>query len=328
MGKRRKAKKREPILGKESEGVVIRSTGTTSIRVRTEDGQQYDCVIRGKLRIAGLKSTNPVAVGDHVKFMLPTEQSELGVVTKVLPRKNYILRKAIAKTQQIHILCANVDQAILIFTLEQPQTSTGFANRFLITAEAYHITPIVIFNKVDLLTTDAQKEALNNMSEIYQKIGYEVIHISALNEAYKSTVSDLLADKVSFIGGHSGAGKSTLVNLIDPELNIKTAAVSDYSQKGKHTTTYAEMHHLPNNGYIIDSPGIRELGIVAFEKHDLSHYFPEMRERLTECKFNDCLHLKEPSCAVKEALETGEIHESRYESYIKMMDEVEDEFGR
>ena len=323
MGKKRRTKKKAPEKREEKEGIVIRSTGTSSIRVRTNENEQYDCVVRGKFRIAGLKSTNPVAVGDKVKFLLPADQSELGVVIKVLPRHNYILRKAIAKTQQVHILCANIDQAILLFTLEQPQTSLGFANRFLITAEAYHITPIIIFNKIDLYASNKQKTAFKNISDLYEKIGYQTVHLSALDEHYKPKIDELLADKVSFIGGHSGAGKSTLINLIDPNLNIKTATVSDYSQKGKHTTTYAEMHLLPNGGYIIDSPGIRELGLVSFEKNDLSHYFPEMRERLVNCKFNDCLHANEPNCAVKDALQTGEIHKSRYESYIKMLTEVE-----
>lgn len=325
MGKKRRSKKPYIENRKEIEGIVIRSTGTASIRVRTANHQQYDCIVRGKFRIAGLKSTNPVAVGDKVLFLLPTDQSELGVVTRVLPRQNYILRKAIAKTQQVHILCANIDQAVLLFTLEQPQTSLGFANRFLITAEAYHITPIIIFNKIDLLTSENQQAELKRISNVYKNIGYQVMHLSALDQQYQSKVSDLLADKVSFIGGHSGAGKSTLINLIDPDLNIKTATVSDYSQKGRHTTTYAEMYPLANNGYIIDSPGIRELGIVSFEENDLSHYFPEMRERLADCKFNDCLHLNEPQCAIKKALLAQEIHQSRYESYVKMLEEVQNE---
>ena len=319
-----KKKQHKKVLSQriEAEGVVIRSTATTNIKVRTPANEQYDCVLKGKFRIKGLKSTNPVAVGDEVKFYLPEAAGELGVVFKVMPRRNYILRKAIAKTQHVHILCANIDQAILLFTLEQPQTSTGFADRFLITAEAYHIPPIIIFNKIDLLTSSEQQTKLKELSSLFTDIGYEVLHLAALDPQYRAIVSDLLKDKVSFIGGHSGAGKSTLINLIDPQLDIKTATVSDYSHKGRHTTTYAEMHPLLEGGYIIDSPGIRELGIVHFEKNDLSHYFPEMRERLSDCKFNDCKHLTEPHCAIKIAVEEGDIHPSRYESYVKLLEEV------
>lgn len=316
----------KPSATERQPGIVIRSTGS-SVRVRTQDGELVDCVVRGKFRIQGLKTTNPVAVGDRVHITPPQQESELGVVVDIAPRKNYILRKAIGMPHKVHILCANVDQAILMFTLEQPETSLGFANRFLVTAEAYHIPAVVVFNKVDLLTQPEQQARLQEVVNLYEGIGYHTLCVNSHDEAYRETVMELLTDKLSFIGGHSGAGKSTLINLVDPELDIKTAQVSGYSQKGRHTTTYAEMHPLAGGGYIIDSPGIKELGLVSFERQDLSHYFPEMRARLMECKFNDCTHTKEPKCAIKEALEAGEIHESRYQSYLRMLEEVSEEKG-
>ena len=305
-----------------AEGIVIRSVGSSS-RVQFPSGKQLDCIIRGKFRIKGLNTTNPVAVGDKVEVHL--DDDETGVITKILPRKNYLLRKAISQTNKVHILAANIDQAILLFTIDYPPTTTGFANRFLVTAEGYHIPACIIINKIDLIETAEQKEKLAEITEIYSEIGYPVMHINAKDPAYKQSVSDLLKNKISFIGGHSGAGKSTLVNLIDPNLEIKTAQVSDYSRKGRHTTTFAEMHPLSFGGYLIDSPGIKEMGMVAFERSDLSHYFPEMLSRLQDCKFNDCTHTREPACAIKEALERNEIHHTRYESYIRMLEEIEEE---
>ena len=278
---------------------------------------------QGKFRIKGLNTTNPVAVGDQVKVRIDDE--ETGVITEILPRKNYLLRKAIGQSNKVHILAANVDQAILLFTIDYPPTTTGFANRFLVTAEAYHIPACIVINKIDLIQTDEQKQKLEEITDIYRKIGYPVLHVNAKDAKYKRPLSKLLKDKISFIGGHSGAGKSTLVNLIDPELDIKTAQVSDYSHKGKHTTTFAEMHPLSFGGYLIDSPGIKEMGMVAFERTDLSHYFPEMLTRLPDCKFNDCTHTREPACAIKEALERNQIHPTRYESYIRMLEEIEEE---
>lgn len=308
--------------GQIATGTVIRSVGSSS-RVRTKEGDQYDCIIRGKFRIEGLKTTNPVAVGDQVKFSVPGE-GETGVITEILPRRNYILRKAIAHSHKVHILAANVDQAILLFTVDHPATSTGFANRFLVVAEAYHIPTRIVINKIDLIETGEQKSRLEEITRIYSDIGYEVIPVSSLDDSCREIAADLLTGKVTFIGGHSGAGKSTFINLVDPDLNIRTSDISAYSNKGVHTTTFAEMHPLSTGGYIIDSPGIKEMGITNFEKYDLSHYFPEMRERLPDCKFNDCTHINEPKCAVKAGLETGGIHPSRYDSYLRMMEEIEE----
>lgn len=302
-------------------GTVIRSVGSSS-RVQAASGAQYDCVVRGKFRIQGVNSTNPVAVGDAVHFVPPEPGSEVGVIVNVLPRRNYLLRRAIAHARKVHILAANVDQAILLFTVAYPATSTGFANRFLITAEAYHIPIRIVINKVDLLQSEAEQTRLAEVQAIYRGIGYEVICLSALDEAYRETVAALLRDRVSFIGGHSGAGKSSLINLIDPALDLKTSTVSTFNQKGRHTTTYAEMHPLATGGYIIDSPGIKELGLAHFEPGELSHYFPEMRARLADCRFANCTHVHEPGCAVKAALKTGGVHPSRYDSYLRMLEEV------
>ncbi|MEZ4772766.1 MAG: ribosome small subunit-dependent GTPase A [Bacteroidia bacterium] len=304
-----------------TQGIVIRSVGSSS-RVKTEDGKQYDCIIRGKFRIEGLNTTNPVAVGDEVLFS-GHEEGETGVIQEILPRKNYILRKAIAHSHKVHILAANIDQAILLFTIDQPVTSTGFANRFLVVAEAYHIPAKIVINKIDLLNSPEQKERLEEITDLYSRIGYEVIHVSSRDSSYQSRAAELLTGKISFIGGHSGSGKSTFINLADPDLDIKTSEVSEYSNKGVHTTTFAEMHPLAGGGYIIDSPGIKELGITDFERTDLSHYFPEMQELMSECKFNNCTHTNEPKCAIKAAVEAGEIHASRYDSYLRMLEETE-----
>jgi len=322
MARKKKHKPDTDSPRQQAQAVVIRSTGS-SIRVRLEDGRQYDCVVRGKFRIKGLKTTNPVAVGDRVEVLLPGEAGELGVIHRILPRTNYILRRAVAAAHKVHILCANIDQAILLYTLDQPPTSTGFADRFLVTAEAYHIPAIVLINKIDLLTQAEQKARLEEVTALYRGIGYPVHHLCALDTSHRELLIELLQHKVSFLGGHSGSGKSTLINLIDPSLHIKTATVSDYSHKGRHTTTFAQMHPLAIGGYVIDSPGIREMGIVAFQRHDLSHYFPEMRQRLSQCRFNDCMHINEPDCAVKAALQSGQIAPSRYQSYLRMLEEVE-----
>lgn len=307
-------------------GRVIRSVGS-SHRVQTEAGQTVDCVVRGKFRIQEVNSTNPVAVGDLVGFLPPGEEEEMGVITEIQPRKNYLLRKAIAHARKVHILAANVDQAILLFTITLPATSTGFANRFLTVAEAYHIPVQVVINKVDLVTSEEQRARLAEVKQIYTGIGYPVHEVNALDEGYREAVQALLRDKISFVGGHSGAGKSTLINLIDSSLDLKTGDVSAYHQKGKHTTVYAEMFPLQGGGYIIDSPGIKELGLVNFEKEELSHFFPEMRERLPECRFSNCLHRNEPGCAIKAALQTGGVHPSRYDSYLRMLEEVEEGQG-
>ncbi|MEM9986085.1 MAG: ribosome small subunit-dependent GTPase A, partial [Bacteroidota bacterium] len=302
----------------------VRSVGSSHRVKEEQSGALIDCVVRGKLRLKGISSTNPVAVGDQVQFIEPEDADHPGVITGIMPRKNYIVRKAIAHARKVHVLAANLDQAILIFTVAYPQTSTGFANRFLTVAEAYDVPATILLNKIDLLATEEERARASEIKAIYESVGYQVLEINALDAAYRETLLDLLKDKVSFMGGHSGSGKSTLVNLVDPSLDLKTSEVSTYNQKGRHTTVYAEMFPLEQGGYIIDSPGIKELGLANFEKKELGHFFPEMRERLPDCRFSNCLHLNEPGCAVKAALETGGVHPSRYDSYLRMLDEIEE----
>lgn len=302
------------------QGIVTKTTGAHS-QVTTEDGKKYVCTFQGKSRIDGnLRSTNPVAVGDKVDFLLSEQEGDLCVIQKVLPRKNYILRKAISYSGKVHILCTNIDQAILLFTIKQPHTTTGFINRFLVIAEAYHIPTTLIINKIDLLHTEEEQEKLADIKSAYQLAGYPVVELSATDSTYLATAKALFSDKTSFLGGHSGAGKSTLINLIEPDLNIRTQQISDYNDKGMHTTTHTEMYNVAG-GYVIDAPGIKEMGLVDFDKKILSHYFPEMRTRLSGCKFNNCTHINEPHCAIKDAVEAGEIHLSRYNSYLRMMED-------
>lgn len=301
-------------------GTVIRSVGSSS-RVLTPKGEQVECIVRGKFRIKGIKATNPVAVGDEVLFEF-SENEEKGVIQQILPRKNYILRKAIGHNHKVHVLAANIDQAILLYTIDSPRTSTGFADRFLVVAEAYHIPVQIVINKLDLIQSLEQKEQVEKIVHTYESIGYPVTTLSALDTQYIPKIQELLIGKRSFIGGHSGAGKSTLINLVDPKLDIKTGEISDYHQKGMHTTTYAEMHPLSAGGYIIDTPGIKEWGITDFTADDIGHYFPEILSRMSDCKFSDCSHIHEPGCAIIDALNKIEIPESRYKNYLKMREEI------
>jgi ribosome biogenesis GTPase len=301
----------------ESPGRVVRIHGTLN-QVQTPDGRRYDCVVRGKFRIKGLDTTHPVAVGDEVEISLP-EGDDPGVIQQILPRRNYLLRKAIAQGRKYHMLAANLDQAALMFSLDQPATSLGFANRFLTSASAYDIPGLVVINKIDLLPEHRWQE----VADIYERAGYPVLAISSLDPARRAEALEWLRDKVTFIGGHSGAGKSTFINLLDPSLDIRTGNISEYSNKGKHTTTYAEMHPLAFGGWIIDSPGIKELGMADMKPEELAHYLPEMAARLGECRFHDCKHRKEPGCAVRKAVENGSIHPSRYDSYLRMLEELE-----
>lgn len=320
MSKNKKRRVQEETNPHFKQGTVIRSVGSSS-RVLTSAGEQVECIIRGKFRIQGLKATNPVAVGDEVLFEY-SETEAKGVIQKILPRKNYILRKAIGHNHKVHIIAANIDQAILLYTIDSPRTSTGFADRFLVVAEAYHIPVQIVINKLDLIEREEQKELLEKIRHTYESIGYAVSLLSALDKKYVKKIEDLLINKRSFIGGHSGVGKSTLINLVDPELSIKTAEISDTHQKGRHTTTYAEMHPISAGGYIIDTPGIKEWGITDFTAEDLGHYFPEILERMPACKFSDCSHIHEPGCAVLQAFEKGEIPESRYKNYKRMRAEI------
>jgi ribosome biogenesis GTPase len=297
------------------QGLITKSTGSW-YQVQTPDGQKIDCRIKGKFRIKGITTTNPIAVGDIVDFEMEPDRED-GVITNLQQRKNYIIRKAINLSKQAQIIAANLDQAILVVTLASPRTSLGFIDRFLVTAEAYDIPARLVFNKLDLFS-DEGLEVLADYKAIYEDIGYPCFEVSAIEGTNISQVQDLLKDKVTLFSGHSGVGKSSLINALLPELDLRTHMVSDWSDKGMHTTTFAEMFELPQGGFIIDTPGIRELGVIDIEKQELGHFFPEMRERMNQCRFNNCRHINEPGCAVLEALEEGEISLSRYESYLSI----------
>jgi len=295
--------------------LVIKSTGSW-YQVHAEDGEIYDCRIKGKFRIKGIQTTNPLAVGDQVDFELEPNSGN-GVIDKLHERKNYIIRKSINLSKQAQIIAANMDQAFLVVTLASPRTSMGFIDRFLATAEAYGIPAVLIFNKLDLFN-DAGLEILEDYKAIYENIGYPCYTVSALEGTNIHIIEDLLKDKTTLFSGHSGVGKSSLINALMPDLDIKTGEVSEASDKGQHTTTFAEMHELPFGGYLIDTPGIRELGIFDIRPEELGHYFVEMRALLNQCKFHNCRHVNEPGCAVIKAVEEGEIELSRYESYLSI----------
>ncbi len=298
------------------EGLVIRSTGSW-YSVQTADEQVYECKLKGRFKIKGIRTTNPIAVGDYVEFEWKDDK-KIGLIHTIKERKNYIIRKSVNLSKKSHIIASNIDQAILVVTLANPRTSTGFIDRFLITTEAYHIPAILVFNKVDLYDEEllAAKEELKN---IYSPLGYPCIDVSATKGINLDELKAVMKDKTSLFSGHSGVGKSALINALDPSKDIRVGEISDAHSKGTHTTTYAEMHKLDFGAYIIDSPGIKEFGLIDFEKQELSHYFPEMSELLQECKFNDCSHEHEPDCAIIEAVRNGEIAFSRYENYIKIL---------
>ena len=297
------------------QGLVTKSTGSW-YTVLTDDHQKYECRIKGKLRIKGIVSTNPVAVGDQVEFEMEPDQ-QTAVISKVYDRKNYIIRKSINLSRQVQIIAANMDQACLVVTLASPRTSLGFIDRFLVTAEAYGIPAVLIFNKLDLFS-EKGLEILAEYMDIYEGIGYTCLAVSATEGTNTEEVVDLLKDKTSLFSGHSGVGKSSLINQIIPGIQLKTGEISDWSDSGKHTTTFAEMFDLPFGGKLIDTPGIRELGITDIEPHELGHFFPEFRERMNDCKFNNCRHINEPGCAVLQALDEGEIEPTRYDSYLSI----------
>lgn len=296
-------------------GILAKSTGSHYL-VRLDSGEIIDCVLKGKIRLDGRKTTNPVAVGDVVDV----ESDENGdyVIANIHPRKNYIIRKSINLSKQAQILASNLDQAILVVTLVAPRTSLGFIDRFLITAEAYSIPAILVFNKADVL--DEQLLALQQeIISIYEHIGYKCVVVSSLKNQNLEEVKELMKNKTTLISGHSGVGKSTLINAIEPGLDLKTGDISSVHLKGMHTTTFAELHPLSFGGFIIDTPGIKELGLVEMKKEEVGHYFPEIRRVMNDCKFNNCLHVNEPKCAVKEAVENGEISEERYHSYLGIL---------
>lgn len=299
-------------------GVVVKSTGSW-YQVKTQDGNYVQCRIKGKFRLEGIKHTNPIAVGDQVDFEIETNNEQnTGVINKIHDRKNYIIRKSSNLSKQTHIIASNIDQALLVASMVQPQTSLGFIDRFIMTAEAYHIPTMLIFNKADLYEGPLI-DMLEETMSIYKNIGYQCFETSVINGKNTDHLKSILKDKTTLVAGHSGVGKSSLLNSISPGLNLKTGDISNFSQKGTHTTTFAEMFELSFGGNIIDTPGIKEFGIVDFNESEISHYFKEMRPFITQCRFNNCKHLNEPGCAVKEAVEKGEIASERFESYINIL---------
>tara|TARA_R110002020_G_scaffold294690_4_gene510461 strand:- start:758 stop:1711 length:954 start_codon:yes stop_codon:yes gene_type:complete len=308
-------------------GTVYKSTGSW-YTVKTDEGKFYDCRIKGKFRIKGIKSTNPVAVGDKVDFELEeTSDAVTGVIKDIEERDNYIIRKSVNLSKQTHILAANVDQVFLIITLNNPPTFTSFIDRFLVTTEAYHIKAVLLFNKIDTYTLE-EKADVKYLAEMYREIGYTCIGISAKTGKNVEQVRDLMKGKTSIFSGHSGVGKSTLINSIEPSLDLKTKAISDQHMQGQHTTTFAEMFDLSFDARIIDTPGIKGFGVVDIEREELGNYFPEFYALKEDCKFNNCLHLEEPKCAVKEALENEELHWSRYQSYVQILEGDEQNYRR
>lgn len=297
-------------------GLVMRSTGSW-YDVRMEDGHILQCRLKGKFKIKDLKVTNPIAVGDKVEFDIENETENTGIINDILPRENYIIRQSVHKAAHGHLLATNLDQAILIATLTFPRTSLGFIDRFLVTAESFRIPTVLVFNKLDILDAE-QIDYQKYLADLYEGLGYKCIFTSAIQGDGIDELKALLDKKVSLLAGHSGVGKSSLMNIIAPDLDLRTSEVSTFANKGVHTTTFAEMFEIAPETYIIDSPGIKELGLADMEKEEISHYFPEMRELLNECKFHNCLHINEPKCAVKEAVINGEIAESRYFSYLSM----------
>lgn len=301
---------------KNNKGVVIRSTGSW-YEVRTDSGEIVSCKFKGKFKIAGIKSTNPIAVGDKVRFIRMKEDGT-AVIDFIKKRENYIVRKSINLSKQTHIIAANIDHAFLVITISQPRTSLGFVDRFLLSAEAYHIPTILVFNKLDLNTPEEQA-IQDKWIEEYSKIGYKSIQTSAIYGQGIKEIKELMKNSTSMISGHSGVGKSELINAIQEGLELKTAEISASNLKGRHTTTFAEMHPLDIGGYIIDTPGIKEFGVVDIKKEDVGGYFPEIRELMHLCKFNNCLHKNEPVCGVKDAVESGKIAQSRYNNYLAII---------
>jgi ribosome biogenesis GTPase / thiamine phosphate phosphatase len=301
-------------------GTVIKSTGSW-YQVLAEDKHIYECRLKGTFRLKDQKNTNPITVGDHVEIEVEPNTYN-AVIAFLEERKNYIIRKATNLSKQTHIIASNIDQAILVVTLAYPRTSTGFIDRFLVTAEAYNIPVIIAFNKADIYE-NAGLEMVNELAAIYENAGYKTLLTSAIDNKGIEALKTLMKDKVSLISGHSGVGKSTLINALEPALNLKVSEISETHEKGMHTTTFAEMFPLSFGGFIIDTPGIKEFGMVDIKPEELGHFFPEIRELMQDCKYNNCLHQNEPGCAVRKAVEEGAFNEERYINYLNILNSEE-----
>ncbi len=303
------------------EGLVFKSTGSW-YKVNMADGRFLACRVRGKLKLAKLKTTNPVAVGDKVVVVDDPHHPGTGIINKVLPRRNFVMRKSVHKTEHGHLLAANIDQAVLMVTVNHPKTSLGFIDRFLVSTEAYRIPTCLFINKIDLYD-EQDKKAMANMITVYEAIGIKCYPVSVKKQQGLAMLDGLLAGKITLFAGHSGTGKSTLMNTLHPDIAQKVGAVSAAANKGVHTTTFAEMFTIAENTRVIDTPGIKELGLIDIGDHELADYFPEMRALLGQCKFNNCRHTHEPKCAVVAAVQQGRIALSRYESYLSMLANVD-----
>ena len=302
--------------------LVYKSTGSW-YTVKDHTGKIYNARIKGIFKIDDITSTNPVAVGDEVEIDLEDEVENTAIIGIIHERKNYVNRQSPRQKHQHHIIAANVDQSILFATLKEPKTSQGFIDRFLVACEMYHVPAAIVFNKSDLYRKK-EEEKFSEWKQMYEKIGYKTFLVSVEQGQGIDAVQELLKNKTSLLSGHSGVGKSSFINIVCPQLNLKTQDVSGWSGKGLHTTTFAEMYDLPGGGKIIDTPGMREFGLVDISKQELSHYFPELRDKINDCQFNNCLHINEPGCAIKEALQTGEINVDRYISYCNILDSIEE----
>ncbi len=301
------------------EGRVLKSTGSW-YSVLENNGNLYDCRLKGLFRSKGIRTTNPIAVGDIVNFWLE-DDGKTGIISKIHTRSNYLIRKATKLSHATHILAANVDQVVIIVSLSNPRTSTGFIDRILSTAEAYHIPSVIVINKIDLYDNKIN-EKRDELKYVYEKLGYKVIFTSATEKLGLNEFKHLLKDKINLISGHSGVGKSELINAVDKNLNLKVGEISEYTNKGTHTTTFSNMYSLKFGGYVIDTPGIKEFGLVEFNKVELGQRFPEIRIKMHDCKFNNCIHVNEPGCAVVNAVEDGEIAEFRYNNYLNMLNSI------